>query len=74
MELIKINAVAAKRLYLEGTTIDLLPSKCVPGNTWVTPHSINRVCGSDFTTIVNAYMYYNCNIYELGRRCSYYIT
>ena len=70
----RINMTQARKMYNEGTSIYLLPSKAVPGSIWIFPvkisHDIQAQC--DFDTKVNAYRYYNCTA-ETGKRVHFYV-
>ena len=70
----RINMTQARKLYNEGTSIYLLPSKAVPDSIWIFPvkisHDVQTQC--DFDTKVNAYHYYNCTE-ETGKRIHFYI-
>ena len=69
----KITKPTAKKMYLSGKTIYLVPNKCSPTNdTWVQPTPISARMGKGFETVVNEYEYYNCN-YECGKVAAYYI-
>lgn len=72
MSLVKVDKRTASKEYNKGATIQLLPSKAVPGSIWVTPTSINKQCGKSFDTLINEYSYYNCTK-ETGLRVNYYI-
>ena len=70
----RINMTQARKMYNEGTSIYLLPSKAVPGSVWISPVKISRdvQAQGDFDTKVNAYSYYNCTA-ETGKRVHFYI-
>lgn len=79
MTMTKITYQTARKLYNNGTTIYLMPSKAVPGSAWITPVPVTRdpdeddILPIDFDTKVNAYRYYNCNR-ETGMTVHYYIN
>ena len=70
----RINMTQARKMYNEGTSIYLLPSKAIPGSIWIFPvkisHDVQAQC--DFDTKVNAYHYYNCTA-ETGKRVHFYV-
>lgn len=66
----RINRRTARKLYDNGMTIYLLPSKAAIGSIWICPLPISGQ--SDFDKKVNAYQYYNCNK-EVGKRVHYYV-
>ena len=70
----RINMTQARKMYNEGTSIYLLPSKAVPGSIWILPVKISRDESNphDFDGEVNAYRYYNCTA-ETGKRVHFYI-
>lgn len=75
MKLTKLNKTQARKMYGQGKSLYLLPSKVrfrldAP---FMTPYEMSKQsCNNeDFDTIVNTYAYYNCN-QELGKTVSYY--
>ncbi len=71
----RIRKDVARRLYNEGQTIYLTPSKVAASdsNTWIKPYAINNRSGGNFNDLVNRYEYYNCN-WELGYYTNFWIT
>ncbi len=71
-----VNKRRAKREYLDGKTVYLLPSNCGLVNPWVSLCPINKDNeqwqGDNFDNRVNNFQYYNCN-YELGYYPHYYV-
>lgn len=69
-----INMTQARKLYNEGTSIYLLPSKAVPDSIWIFPVKISHdvQAQDDFDAKINAYHYYNCTA-ETGKRIHFYI-
>ena len=70
----RINMTQARKMYNEGTSIYLLPSKAVLGSIWIFPIKISQDIQDqcDFDTKVNAYRYYNCTA-ETDKRVHFYI-
>ena len=63
----KTNITKARRLFNEGVTIYLMPSKVAFANPWISPIRINNVENENtFDSIVNAYRYYNLGNGYLG--------
>lgn len=67
----KVNKIEAKKIYNEGGSVHLLPSKVGVGNLWIHPIEINKEGGVEFQNKVNDFAYYSCNK-ELGQRINYY--
>jgi len=75
MNVTKVNKTQARKMYEQGKSLYLLPSKvgfCLNA-PFMAPYEISKQsCNNeDFDKIVNTYAYYNCN-QELGRTVSYY--
>ncbi len=62
----------ARRLYLQGKTIYLLPCKVGLDSAWVKPYPISQSNGMSFEHAINEFTYYNC-CPELGKYIHYYI-
>lgn len=73
-DFVKINKTKARKLFNEGKEIHLLPCKARFGGMWLGEGAVisNKILTSAFDTIVNEYIYYNCNN-ELGKYPAYYI-
>ena len=55
----KITVARARRLFVTGHTLYLLPSKVALENPWVAPMAVsNRYFDRDFDAVVNEYHYY----------------
>lgn len=70
----KISQTTARKLYNQGKSIYLLPSKLSPSpNAWgITPMPIKKDIGDDtFDVKINAYYYYNCTK-ETGLKIFFY--
>lgn len=70
----RINKSEARKLYNLGRTITVLPCKANPNNPWFSNSMVSK--GStdrDFDTLINEFVYYNCNTTELGRRPAFYV-
>jgi len=72
---VRIRKDVARRLFNEGKTIYLTPSKVVASdsNMWIKPCAINNRNGENFDVIVNRFEYYNC-CYELGYYSNFWIN
>lgn len=78
----KIRKNEARKLFYEGKTIFLLPSKTRWGGMWIKEYALNiNIVDVDdstsditkaFDNIINSYEYYYCN-YECGYNAAYYI-
>lgn len=72
----RVNATRARRLYDTGHTITICPCKCNPFNPYYsTGYELVKPSDTSDTwdTIVNAFMFYNCNYNELGLYPAYYV-
>jgi len=67
-----VNKTKAKRLFNEGKDVWILPSNMRIDNIWIQPALLNKKNGVDFDTLVNGYMYYNCNN-ETGKNVHYFV-
>ena len=67
----KITSNTAKKMFANGETIYLLPSKVRLGNAWILPFAISDAEGRTFDQYVNEYKYYNCNK-ETGTAVAFY--
>lgn len=70
--MVKVSKADARRAFVQGRYVYLLPSKAVPGSVWISPTRIHRSSGMDFDKITQNYSRYNCSK-ETGARVSYYI-
>ena len=69
----RINKPEARKLYNLGRPIVVLPCKANPNSPWFSNSTVSKESGRDFDTLVNEFIYYNCNTAELGRRPAFYI-
>jgi hypothetical protein len=70
----KINKPTARKLYNSGADVVMIPCKCRPGGAWLTGATVNKNSTSrSFDDLVNEFVYYNCNYYELGYYPAFYI-
>lgn len=67
----QINKRKAEKMFNQGYTIYLHPYKLNPVSRWQTPMPCNKM-GGEFETILNEFIYYNCNA-ESGRYPNYYV-
>lgn len=79
----RISKATARKLFLKGEKIGMLPCKAVPGSAWFPyPYMLDREAQKDFVvdeigmenrfnSLVNSFEYYNCNN-ELGKYASFY--
>lgn len=70
----RINKSEARKLYNLGRPIVVLPCKANPNSPWFSNSTVSKESGRDFNTLVNEFIYYNCNTAELGRRPAFYIV
>ena len=69
----RINKSEARKLYNLGRPIAVLPCKANPNSPWFSTVS-KESTDKDFDTLVNEFIYYNCNTSELGRRPAFYVV
>ena len=70
----RINKSEARKLYNLGRPIVVLPCKANPNSPWFSNSTVSKESGRDFDTLVNEFIYYNCNTSELGRRPAFYVV
>ena len=70
----RINKPEARKLYNLGRPIVVLPCKANPNSPWFSNSAVSKESGRDFDTLVNEFIYYNCNTSELGRRPAFYVV
>ena len=70
----RINKSKARKLYNLGRPIVVLPCKANPNSPWFSNSTVSKESGRDFDTLVNEFIYYNCNTSELGRRPAFYVV
>ena len=70
----RINKSEARKLYNLGRPIVVLPCKANPNSPWFSNSTVSKESGRDFNTLVNEFIYYNCNTSELGRRPAFYVV
>jgi len=79
----RISKATAKKLFLRGEKIGMLPCKAVPGSAWFPyPYILDREMqknfvvdeigmGNRFCDLVNSFEYYNCSN-ETGKYAAFY--
>ena len=67
----KVDRSQARRLFLQGHKIFLMPSKISFDSAWIAPAEIDMESELSLDGAVNAFNYYNCNS-ETGC-CAYYV-
>ena len=70
MKYVKINRQEARKLHEAGDSVYLLPSKANINSVWWEPAELNKE--QDFDKFCNQYHYYNCNLFETGKRIAFY--
>lgn len=70
--MVKVSKADARRAFVQGRYVYLLPSKAAPGSIWITPTRIHRSSGMTFECIVQNYSRFNCSK-ETGTRVNYYV-
>ena len=70
----RINKSKARKLYNLGRPIVVLPCKANPNSPWFSNSTVSKESDRDFDTLVNEFIYYNCNTAELGRRQAFYVV
>lgn len=68
----RINKPEARKLYNLGRPITILPCNANPNSPWFSNSTVSKESGRDFNTLVNEFIFYNCNTSELGRRPAFY--
>lgn len=70
----RINKPEARKLYNLGRPITVLPCKADPNSPWFSNSTISKeLTDKDFDTLVNEFVFYNCNTAELGRYPAFYV-
>lgn len=67
----RINKKAARKLYNNNVDILIIPHKCNPLAAWFIGITLNNN-GRSFDSIVNEFIYYNCN-YAMGYYPAFYM-
>lgn len=77
----RISKREAKKAFLQGITIYIVPCKVIASDTnpWITPISFNfnHVVSENnwtFENYVNNYEFYNCQYNQLGKYAAFYIA
>jgi len=70
MNYVKINRKEALKLHEAGDSVYLLPSKANPNSVWWEPAELDKE--QDFDKFCKQYHYYNCNLFETGKRITFY--
>lgn len=68
----RITKAKARRMFMQGRTINLLPCRVNLNNEWIYPCSITKTISADFDSAVNSFEYYNCGR-ETGYHAAYYV-
>lgn len=69
----RISKPMAKKLFNQGFKIGLVPFKCNPCGAYISAFvTAKSEDNSDFDKMVNYYIYYNCQYYELGKYPAFY--
>lgn len=70
----RVTISQARKMYNEGHTIYIVPSKIYPSydNVWIQPYKASIKENGDFEKFIASYEYYNCNN-EVGRVANFYI-
>lgn len=69
----RVSKRKARRLFMEGVEILVLPCKVNPANVWEMTARMSNSSIEDFEKWLNEYSYYSCNYNELGRYPAFYI-
>ena len=72
----RVTKRTAKKLYLQGLEILLVPCKVCPDNMWGIGQRFQKdmtLFESDFDKLVSYFEYYNCQYNELGKYAAYYV-
>lgn len=64
----KLDKRVARRKFIEGETIRLVPSNCAYFMLYI---EISKSSGRSFDQLVNEFEYYNCNT-EMGKYTHFY--
>jgi hypothetical protein len=67
----RITKATARKLYNNHQPVVIIPCKCHPGSAWFTGLEFEND-GSAFDTLVNSFIYYNCNDAQLGKYPAFY--
>ena len=67
----KLNKAQARKLFNQGTTIQMIPHKASPYSPWFIGAKYSQKDG-EFDNLVNKVEHYNCNN-ELGYYLAYYV-
>lgn len=79
----RISKAAARKLFLAGNTIAIVPCKCDPDNKFFPAFTVNRRDKEEFVideigmknyfdNMVNSFEFYNCQHNETGKYAAFY--
>ena len=79
----RISKATARKLFLDGKTIAIVPCKCDPDNKFFPAFTANRRDKEEFVideigmknyfdNMVNSFEYYNCQYNETGKYAAFY--
>ena len=80
----RINKASARKQYLQGRTVFLLPCNFRFGSPWFSAYPMNRNRDENFVidetgmenrfnSLVNSFEYYNCTCRETGEYAAFYV-
>lgn len=67
----RITKAQARKIYDNGGGVYIIPRKCFPAGVWVSAMMMQNGAGRSFDSVVNEYIFYNCNNY-LGKYPAFY--
>ena len=71
----RIKKPEARKLYNLGRPITTLPCNANLNSPWFSNSTVSKEStNKDFDTLVNEFIFYNCNTSELGRRPAFYVV
>lgn len=81
----RVNKATARKSFLDGKTIAIVPCKCNPDSKFFPPFTANRRDKEQFVidetgmtnyfnSMVNSFEYYNCQYNETGKYAAFYIV
>ena len=68
----RITRRKAQNLFNNGVSVCILANKLHPENIYFSPYEFNSNTENHFDSVINAYIYYNCNS-ETGHGVNYYV-
>lgn len=72
--MVKLTKPQALKRYLAGDPIILTPCKCSPESIMAVSIKADKEPHKDkFDSLVNSFIYYNCNLSETGKYAHYYV-